>query len=563
MEANNGLVSDVTSKSITKQQPIETNGTNVTNGTNQQSIPTKRKLSPSDDDTNDHDVPRKKRKLNDSADIKQKVEQLFQQIHSLKQERDHFEKGMNVYKEAMQYYKQKYLKLVALFEDEEDEQTNNDDDSALLSVDHPHSNHNNCDLVNEFEAQNGIRKNNADGSSTHPQFECHVCCKTHEKVKGHKGQNNKWYCLSCWIEFGDDPNEKTEKSDIYDFEANYHVSVRCHRCSEHFDDHRLYQKHLRKHYTVAVCDLKAGCTTKLTGFTRLAEHIASHTKDYPWRCNNCDHATSSKGNLKKHWSLIHKPKKDKETIARKKQKEKQLSSEDDEDDETDTSQSELELPVILCTGLAPDQMRDYGRFKHQFRNVAIFVTKWSSDVTHLVTTVTIEDDDGILKSRTMKYFQSVVAGCWVLCFDWIEKCLAKNQLYQERSFEVLGDRKGRGACNQSRELRNNDECKGLFANVIVFIDAEFKHTKLDHDLQSLFTTGGAEIMKISMLDMKEYRKDSAEKTMVFVYDKSQFDLSTPQEENCRKFGILPMGLQEVFDLISNYKAIATLKHKRI
>eukprot|EP01083_Nonionella_stella_P085253 236304_1 len=211
-------------------------------------------------------------------------------------------------------------------------------------------------------------------------------------------------------------------------------------------------------------------------------------------------------------------------------------------------------PVIMCSALTTDQRTDYEQFKEQFDDVARFVTKWNRNVTHLVTPATIKED-AMLTATTIKYYQSVVAGCWVLCFDWVGQCVANDQLCDETSYQVQEDRTGRDGCRKARELRMNKECNGLFSKVTVFIASAFERTKLDDGLRKLFEIGGAEVMNVSILDLTEtHTKELMDKNMVFVYD-TMDGLTTAQELVCAKFGILPIGFEEVFDAISNYSRI--------
>eukprot|EP01083_Nonionella_stella_P017374 48611_1 len=336
-----------------------------------------------------------------------------------------------------------------------------------------------------------------------------------------------------------------------DFDDSYHFSVSCHRCNQHFDDVREYREHLKSHYdncntngkvTQYRCDLDPKCNA-VTNPYNFVHHIASHTKNYAWKCNQCDHSASTKSNLKKHWKRAHGKHDincDTNQRSRKKRKPNKLPD---------------SAPVILCSALTTDQMVIYERFKKEFKHVARFVTKWNENVTHLITSA-IMKDGGKLLATTMKYYQSIVAGCWVLCFDWVEKCLVDDELCNKGSYEVQEDRIARDGCRKAREMRNKENYKGLFSNVTVFIASALKHTKLDDGLRKLFKIGGAEVMNMSILDITEiHTKELVDRNMVFVCDKTDNGLTTAQELVCAKFGIVSIGFQDVFDAISNYSRI--------
>ena len=106
---------------------------------------------------------------------------------------------------------------------------------------------------------------------------------------------------------------------IFSFEDDYFVSVHCHLCEEHFEDHQEYKNHLKSHYDEdldlewKLCDF--GCVDddgeplvvkRDDGFTA---HIATHTDEKPFKCKvkGCSMAYSRKRNLRRHWRNCHDP----------------------------------------------------------------------------------------------------------------------------------------------------------------------------------------------------------------------------------------------------------------
>ena len=223
---------------------------------------------------------------------------------------------------------------------------------------------------------------------------------------------------------------------------------------------------------------------------------------------------------------------------------------------------EHSAPVILCSKLNESQIDSWDDFKEKFGAIATFIPQWKPNVTHLVTTCSAVEDKRILKARTIKYFEAVVAGCWVVCFEWIERCLEKNTLIDESPFEVLGDFKGRGGCRMSRELRRKKHDDGLFSDVIVVIASEFKFPKLAEDLKTIFRMGGAKILKLMpyawLKDVDRYKAEMKGRTLVFVYDEGEYDMTRKQKDFVQRFGVQAIGYQQVFDSISNYKPLSNL-----
>eukprot|EP01084_Bolivina_argentea_P089249 161071_1 len=136
--------------------------------------------------------------------------------------------------------------------------------------------------------------------------------------------------------------------------SGYYVSVDCHICQQHLTDYVEYKIHLQTHYAKdknrnwLTCDY--GCKELVGGVQRLKVftdargflcHIASHTMDYPFRCNGmvngkkCTVGRGTKGNLKKHWMNNHGMKKDRNRLV-------ESDSESDDEMNSDDSESSYE-----------------------------------------------------------------------------------------------------------------------------------------------------------------------------------------------------------------------------
>eukprot|EP01083_Nonionella_stella_P081014 222936_1 len=287
----------------------------------------------------------------------------------------------------------------------------------------------------------------------------------------------------------------------------------------------------------------------------LTRHRRTHSGEKPFQCTTCLRRFSDKSSCNRH--MISK-------CCTRKSSHKTCPSPqetDASDETTNDKQKEAEVaPVILCTKLSTDQIKQYDTFKDKFGHIVTFTSQWKPNVTHLVTSATSEGNEKILSARTIKYFQSVIAGCWVMCFDWIEECLCRNTLIEESSYEVLGDLKGRGGARKSRQLRKKKSDNGLFSNVICVVASEFKFARLDEDLRGMFRMGGAKMYNMLPYhwskDRDGYKKEVNGKNAVFVYDPQNYDMTQKQIDFCNTFGVLPIGYQQVFDTISNYKPIS-------
>jgi len=99
--------------------------------------------------------------------------------------------------------------------------------------------------------------------------------------------------------------------------------------------------------------------------------------------------------------------------------------------------------VILGTGLK-SQMLSY--IQMLVEKLGGKFSNYDGEVTHLVGLV---DEKGCIK-RTTKYCQAVLAGAWVISFDWIMKSFSAMRWVDEDEFEVKGDLQPQNAPQRAR-----------------------------------------------------------------------------------------------------------------
>ena len=72
-------------------------------------------------------------------------------------------------------------------------------------------------------------------------------------------------------------------------------------------------------------------------------------------------------------------------------------------------------------------------------------------VTHVITVVNSNDNTGPpnyqpISSRTLKYVQGILCGCWIVTLDWARTCCTLGTHVDETSFEIGRDRSARKHC---------------------------------------------------------------------------------------------------------------------
>ena len=216
-------------------------------------------------------------------------------------------------------------------------------------------------------------------------------------------------------------------------------------------------------------------------------------------------------------------------------------------------------PIILCSKLNEHQVKVWLQFTEVFGNHAIVTSKWRADVTHLVTTCTMKEDKRILQSRTLKYFQCLISGTFILCFEWIEQCLKQNAFINEDGYELLGDIVALGSPLLSRQLRMQQSDFRLFAKLYVFI--EFFEDKTCDKIYSILLIGGCtnierNCLPIYWLNKKEYYKKMTEKyQIVYAYQKLPKTFGDEEQQFCELFNVKMMSFNNIMDAVSRFKLL--------
>jgi len=167
--------------------------------------------------------------------------------------------------------------------------------------------------------------------------------------------------------------------------------------------------------------------------------------------------------------------------------------------------------------------------------------KYTASVTHIVSTVNTDK----LAKRTIKYFYGVVAGKWLLSFDWIIACLKEERWVDERDYEIKGDLVFLGGPEKGR-LRIENNIEGIFVGLNLYIYGNFSSPSKE-DLQSLVEIGGAVILTKPPIPTMD--------------NLNTFILCDPEISEkeskliFKSHGLIPISYQWILDSISKYELI--------
>ncbi|MDP2439171.1 MAG: hypothetical protein Q8P67_25770 [archaeon] len=135
-----------------------------------------------------------------------------------------------------------------------------------------------------------------------------------------------------------------------------------------------------------------------------------------------------------------------------------------------------------------EELRRVGGLERQTR----VEDKFTAQVTHVVTSATAE----IPAKRTVKYFQGILAGCWVLGSGWPAACVAEGRLADELAFELRANDRQETADGprRAREARAGEGFRALFAGHSFCLLASGKSPMPLQDVRRLVALGGGRVV---------------------------------------------------------------------
>jgi len=214
--------------------------------------------------------------------------------------------------------------------------------------------------------------------------------------------------------------------------------------------------------------------------------------------------------------------------------------------------------LILTTGLKRAQKQEFDTFIRRFGSQVASAAQWTPNATHLVTSATLSNGRVVeVASQTPKYYKSIIAGIWLVCFDWLSACLNAGELVDEHACELAY---GASKSRVSRQLHRTQPRQRLFDNLAVVIWSSSRScNSSDRQLVTeLMIMGGAQM--VSSLDDLIRSRDTwhrERKKLVFIYHDDEHHLTSEQQNSCQGFGVSTFKYHAVFASISNYDRMAS------
>ncbi|KAK9814438.1 hypothetical protein WJX72_005888 [[Myrmecia] bisecta] len=233
------------------------------------------------------------------------------------------------------------------------------------------------------------------------------------------------------------------------------------------------------------------------------------------------------------------------------------------------SQAECGLAVkrcqIACSGIDRPLLEQLKRFCRQMGNSQA-VSAINSATTHAIVKL---DGELLMNPRTLKYFQAVLRGCWVVSWAWVATSMQAGRWVDEAPFECRGDPEYLGAPARGR-LRRIAGGPPIFHKLRVCLVEPWDNRTLPKSaLAELIQLGGGEVVdQVPNPAQKRRRRakaaaacDAVEVVAVTIINTDEPEDESGLAEARENAGPAPLLIMNwVLDSIRNYGILNIAKH---
>ena len=224
---------------------------------------------------------------------------------------------------------------------------------------------------------------------------------------------------------------------------------------------------------------------------------------------------------------------------------------------TPTSSSKKLVLLLTHTANTEDARNDIKEFNETF--TADSADSFQSNVTHLIVNL---DKDKVMKHRTMKYMQGLMAGLWVVSADWVTDSLKERRLLPETNYEVRKNVKALLDDAPRRAREAYQKKLKLFSRYCVLLFGGFPNPGPSKvNVSSLLHSGGAQVLN-SIQDMIAFSQENSKHILVAIAAEESYQDKLKTEidlhNNSRQKGheeIQMVTLSWVLDSVTNFKAL--------
>ncbi|KAL0033003.1 hypothetical protein WJX77_010243 [Trebouxia sp. C0004] len=212
--------------------------------------------------------------------------------------------------------------------------------------------------------------------------------------------------------------------------------------------------------------------------------------------------------------------------------------------------------VVIGSGLDRAKLDQIRRLCRRLRADACKAV--DQHTTHVIVQVNAR---GLCQQRSLKYFQGLAQGCWLVGWAWLEACAAAGRWVPEEAYEVAGDHVAVGAPKAARMARESGAPK-LFHGRSFLMGCGYKGSGLSpQQLAELLTHAGGCVLDHLSADLgsKDQAHDT-EKLHVILFGEGNIE---PEKVGKTKeqTGRWPLLLSWVLDSLSHQTPLPVAQYE--
>ncbi|KAL0044727.1 hypothetical protein WJX82_006986 [Trebouxia sp. C0006] len=212
--------------------------------------------------------------------------------------------------------------------------------------------------------------------------------------------------------------------------------------------------------------------------------------------------------------------------------------------------------VVVGSGLDRAKLDQIRRLCRRLRADACKAV--DQHTTHVIVQV---NAGRLCQQRSLKYFQGLAQGCWLVGWAWLEACAAAGCWVPEEGYEVAGDHVALGAPKAARMAYESGAPK-LFHGMSFLMGFGYKGTGLSpQQLTELLTYAGGHVLDQSSADLgsKDQAHDT-EKLRVILFGEGNIEPDKVRKTK-EQTGRWPLLLSWVLDSLSHQMPLPVAQYE--
>ena len=165
--------------------------------------------------------------------------------------------------------------------------------------------------------------------------------------------------------------------------------------------------------------------------------------------------------------------------------------------------------------------------------------------------------------RTLKYTQAILAGCWILTYDWILQSFFAKQWIDEIKYQIYGDNICSDKIPQRARKASKKSRKRLFSGLKFYFCGDFEVVDVNI-LRKVASTGHgkvySELPRLPRNTHEELENMNRMDRWIIICDGTAFDYDAAKNVYFAS-GFIPISYEYLFDCVSNFELLPQNRYR--